>query len=323
MLRRQMSALRASIPGAPSAAPTHIVTRITLPPHSDEAAWFAKLEGRFRATVAAHGSVWVVMELYLRVQQFLAHPQIFFDAMRRKYASYARALGEGAWTGGASRLAAFQALLDAGGPAPTLVFARFRAEMDLAEATLRARGYAVWSVRGGMRRGALGEAVSKSREAVASGATAVALVVQLQAGAAGLNLQHCHRVVFLAQHYNPAIMDQAVARAHRLGQRHPVTVHHLLLADGADHNMDRLVLALHSAKRAAAASISATLASDCALPDVEEALQTLLRAEGEGGGEEEEEEEEADDPVDEELAAEVAPSSLSQRHPQLHDVPCI
>lgn len=43
-------------------------------------------------------------------------------------------------------------------------------------------------------------------------------------GSVGLNLQFCNYVFLFDRWWNPAIEDQAINRAHRLGQKHPVTV---------------------------------------------------------------------------------------------------
>ena len=51
-----------------------------------------------------------------------------------------------------------------------------------------------------------------------------ALILQIQTGCEGLNLQHFSEVYFVSPHWNPAVEDQAVARCHRIGQEQPVDV---------------------------------------------------------------------------------------------------
>ncbi len=53
------------------------------------------------------------------------------------------------------------------------------------------------------------------------------LVINPQAGGTGLNLQGANHVVHFSLVWNPAVEDQATARAHRGGQLRPVTVHRL------------------------------------------------------------------------------------------------
>ncbi len=58
-----------------------------------------------------------------------------------------------------------------------------------------------------------------------------ALVLNPKAGGAGLNIVAANHVVHYNPEWNPALEDQASARAHRRGQQLPVTVHRLLVAD--------------------------------------------------------------------------------------------
>lgn len=52
-----------------------------------------------------------------------------------------------------------------------------------------------------------------------------ALVIQIQTGCEGLNLQHnFSEIYFVSPHWNPCVEDQAVARCHRIGQVKPVDV---------------------------------------------------------------------------------------------------
>uniref|UniRef100_A0A6C0I482 Helicase ATP-binding domain-containing protein n=1 Tax=viral metagenome TaxID=1070528 RepID=A0A6C0I482_9ZZZZ len=51
------------------------------------------------------------------------------------------------------------------------------------------------------------------------------LILQIQTGCEGLNLQHgFNEVYFVSPHWNPAVEDQAVARCHRIGQEKEVFV---------------------------------------------------------------------------------------------------
>lgn len=57
------------------------------------------------------------------------------------------------------------------------------------------------------------------------GDQADALVIQIQSGNEGLNLQkHFSEVYFVSPHWNPSIEDQAIARCHRIGQKNEVDV---------------------------------------------------------------------------------------------------
>ena len=50
------------------------------------------------------------------------------------------------------------------------------------------------------------------------------LLMQIQSGSVGLNLQKLNRVYFTSPHWNPAIEDQAIGRCYRYGQKKPVIV---------------------------------------------------------------------------------------------------
>src|SRR3990167_3168700 len=54
-----------------------------------------------------------------------------------------------------------------------------------------------------------------------------ALVLNPKAGGAGLNITAANHVIHYNPEWNPALEDQASARAHRRGQTRPVTVHRM------------------------------------------------------------------------------------------------
>jgi superfamily II DNA or RNA helicase len=73
------------------------------------------------------------------------------------------------------------------------------------------------------------------------------LVSQIQAGGVGLNIQAASVVVITEPQLTPSIEEQAIARAHRMGQVRRVDVHRLLCED----SVDQRVLELLAAKREA------------------------------------------------------------------------
>ena len=54
------------------------------------------------------------------------------------------------------------------------------------------------------------------------------LLVQIKSGCEGLNLQSYSEVYFTSPHWNPAVEDQAVSRAHRIGQTKNVNVYRFI-----------------------------------------------------------------------------------------------
>jgi SNF2 family DNA or RNA helicase len=76
-------------------------------------------------------------------------------------------------------------------------------------------------------------------------------LISLKAGGTGVNLTAADYVIHLDPWWNPAVEDQATARAHRIGQTRPVTVYRLI----ARGTIEEKILAMHGEKRALVASI--------------------------------------------------------------------
>ncbi|MFJ3907512.1 helicase-like protein [Streptomyces sp. 2132.2] len=63
------------------------------------------------------------------------------------------------------------------------------------------------------------------------------LLAQIEAGGVGINLQAASVVILCEPQVKPTMEQQAVARAHRMGQVRAVRVHRLLATDGVDRRM--------------------------------------------------------------------------------------
>lgn len=63
------------------------------------------------------------------------------------------------------------------------------------------------------------------------------LLAQIEAGGTGINLQAASVVILCEPQVKPTMEQQAVARAHRMGQVRAVRVHRLLATDGVDQRM--------------------------------------------------------------------------------------
>jgi SNF2 family DNA or RNA helicase len=75
------------------------------------------------------------------------------------------------------------------------------------------------------------------------------LLIQLHAGGTGLNLQHYDRVVFTSPWWTAALLDQALGRALRIGQKNVVQVYWLRLQSESIFNIDEFVLEKSETKR--------------------------------------------------------------------------
>ncbi len=67
------------------------------------------------------------------------------------------------------------------------------------------------------------------------------LVLSLRAGGVGLNLTRASHVLHFDRWWNPAIEDQATDRAHRIGQKQRVQVHHLITIGTLEEKIDRML----------------------------------------------------------------------------------
>ena len=94
-------------------------------------------------------------------------------------------------------------------------------------------------------------------------------LISLKAGGTGLNLTAADYVIILDPWWNPAVENQAADRAHRIGQRRPVTIYRLIAKD----TVEERVLELHDEKL----HLSTELLEDTASPGLtSEQLLKLL-----------------------------------------------
>ncbi|KAK8162571.1 SNF2 family N-terminal domain-containing protein [Phyllosticta citrichinensis] len=109
----------------------------------------------------------------------------------------------------------------------TLIFSQFTGLLDLLELPLMREDMGYVRYDGGMSAKTRDEAVQK----FTTDPDTKVMLVSLKAGNSGLNLVEASRVIILDPFWNPYIEYQAIDRAHRIGQRRPVTVHRILVPD--------------------------------------------------------------------------------------------
>lgn len=121
-----------------------------------------------------------------------------------------------------------------------LVFSQFTSLLDLARHSLEGEGHRCGQIDG--------RTPAKSRKSVIrqfeDGEVQV-LLLSLRAAGVGLNLVAANAVMHLDPWWNPAVEDQATDRAHRIGQRHPVTVYRFV----AKQTIEEAIYRLHREKR--------------------------------------------------------------------------
>jgi superfamily II DNA or RNA helicase len=76
-------------------------------------------------------------------------------------------------------------------------------------------------------------------------------LISLKAGGVGINLTAADYVIHMDPWWNPAVEDQASDRAHRMGQKRPVTIYRLV----ARHTIEEGIVELHAHKRELADSL--------------------------------------------------------------------
>ena len=76
-------------------------------------------------------------------------------------------------------------------------------------------------------------------------------IVQIQSTSEGLNLQHFQEIYFTSPWWNPALEDQAVARAHRIGQNQKVEVFRFVMENfgGKSVTLDQYCMIVQQKKR--------------------------------------------------------------------------
>ena len=116
-----------------------------------------------------------------------------------------------------------------------LVFCHFKEEMTVIAERLR-------GVLGGMVVGILDGKTSGSARMKLLSEPKDVLIMQIQTGCEGLNLQENYsEVYFVSPHWNPYVEEQAIARCHRIGQMKPVFVWRFEMDKFADNDDENTV----------------------------------------------------------------------------------
>lgn len=103
-----------------------------------------------------------------------------------------------------------------------IIFCSFRKEMDILYEELDAYGIDVKIYDGRSSR--------KTRQEILENMPKV-LILQIQMGCEGLNLQYANEIYFVGPLWNPAMEEQAIGRCYRLGQTKPTHVYKFIMSD--------------------------------------------------------------------------------------------
>jgi len=234
VMARTMDQLRAAIPDAPP-VPTYETHTLDFDTE-DEAQFYKCMSGviQKRWKALASENALEKLQLFMRLRQLSLHPQVYIAARKKALgALYNRP----DWTGSSTKFEKINKLVTSG---RWIVFCHFHKEMEMLKQMI-----GDWAqIYSGAQNAAQKEAViAWSHEAGDK-----VLLVQLQSGGVGLNLQHFNKVLFTGPWWTKALMDQAVGRAVRMGQHDVVQVHHVILKEEEAINIDALMQEKASAK---------------------------------------------------------------------------
>jgi SNF2 family DNA or RNA helicase len=179
-----------------------------------------------------------VIEVILRLRQAVVNPQLVCSGR-----------GEPDWTGACTKRNELVNLISSQPRgSKTLVFTHWNREAtDIVETLRRDLQLNAIRIYGGMNQQARDDAV----KAFTTDPSVDALVLHIDVGGVGLNLQAATHVYINSLDWSPASELQAIARAHRLGVEHPVTATRLVVKG----TIDEYILNMHDAKLGFAADV--------------------------------------------------------------------
>lgn len=235
VLRRTLDELRDVIRGAPAKP---IIEKVIVPFHTEEESQFYRgIQGAIKDRLYDNDKPGMKLALLLRLRQLSVHPQVYIRARRRLTPSYDRE----DWAFPTSKFHAIAEKIraDTDGPHKYIFICHFRDEIELLKEFLTSSGLidTITTYAGGMNDVERAAAIKGVEDAPGT----AAILLQLQAGGVGLNLQCCDRVVFLSPWWTFALIDQAIARAVRMGQTKQVAVWFIRLKEEETLNIDKFM----------------------------------------------------------------------------------
>ena len=139
----------------------------------------------------------------------------------------------------APKLDELETLLDElcrGSGLKAVIFSQWTQMTEMAEERTRRLGLGCVRLHGGVPSARRGELIDRFRED-----DAVQVFISTDAGGVGLNLQNAAVLINLDIPWNPAVLDQRIARVHRLGQRQKVQAILLVAPESYEEHVLNLV----------------------------------------------------------------------------------
>ena len=244
LLHRSLDSLRSNIKGAP---PVPIVHNEVLPFQTeDEEEFYFGVQGATESLGKKYATELLssseAFKLLIRLRQISVHPQVYINAKRREDDGYDR----DDWLESSTKLDRISQIIsedDQDCVHKYLIFCQFNDEMALIRQHLLNECLIdddnILMYNGSMNAIERNKVLTQSKQVNEK----MVLLIQLQAGGVGLNLQEYDRIIFVSPWWTSALMDQAIARAVRIGQTSVVHIYHLHLSAEKDNsvNIDQLV----------------------------------------------------------------------------------
>ena len=239
VMARSMDQLRASIPDAP---PKPEFKTISLPFNTEEEReFYSGMTGlicrRWKALEEDGRGALEKLKLFMRLRQLSLHPQVYIAARKNALKKlYTRP----DWTDSSTKFDALKEIVSGAEESHKwIVFCHFRHEMQMLEDMFRTVSNIdlVQQYHGGLNAAQKQDVLERAQMPLMEGKQEV-LLIQLQSGGVGINLQQFDKIIFTGPWWTKALMDQAVARAVRIGQKKVVTVYSLRLKEEEALNID-------------------------------------------------------------------------------------
>ena len=148
-----------------------------------------------------------------------------------------------------------------------VIFSQWALMTEMVEALVRSMGLGCVRLHGGIPSHKRGELMDKFQHD-----DSVQIFISTDAGGVGLNLQSATVLINLDMPWNPAVLDQRIARIHRLGQKQNVQIFLLLAEDSYEQQVAKLV----KGKRDLFDNVISPEASEDVVGVSKKMLQTLL-----------------------------------------------
>ena len=251
-LHRSMEEMRGTLKELP-AAPIIVKEALDFATE-EEGNFYRSIQGKIAARWKhiEHDNTKEMFVLLMRLRQLSLHPQVYISAMKRK--SILGGYQRPDWDEPSTKFIVLKEKIEET-PLPTkwIVFCQFHDEMEILQAYLESSPavYKVSQYHGGLNDSQKDDVIEGSKEPLPMNQEArhEILLLQLQSGGVGLNLQHFTKIIFMSPWWTSALMDQAVGRAVRIGQKETVEVTLLVLKEEETMNIDEKMLGKADEKR--------------------------------------------------------------------------